>query len=171
MQSKTSSQWLDEDPAWMRRTIELARQGAAVPGGSAIGCVIVRDGKMVGEGYNESLFRHDPTAHAEIVAMRRAGQTLQCSEFRGATLYSSLQPCGMCSMAAIWAKIGRIVYGAGRKDVHSMYFEDRHLDTIDFIHDAYRRDLTVRGGLMAEECAALYVGPGTDVPEHLQFNR
>lgn len=155
----------------MRRTIHLARQGAAAPGGSAIGCVIVHDGKIIGEGYNESLSRHDPTAHAEIVAMRRAGQTLQCSEFRGATLYTSLQPCGMCSMAAIWAKIGRIVYGAGRKDVHSMYFEDRHLDTIDFIHDAYRKDLIVMGGLLADECATLYVGPSTDVPEHLQFNR
>ena len=55
--------------------------------------------------------------------------------------------------------------------MHPMYFEVRHVDTIDFIHDAYRKDLTVVGGLMAMECAALYVDPGTDVPGKLQFNR
>ena len=58
---------------------------------------------------------------------------------RGAVLYTTLQPCGMCTMASIWAKIGRIVYGAGRDDVHDMYFEDRHLDTVNFIRDAYPR--------------------------------
>ena len=77
--------------------------------------------------------------------MRRAGEKLACEELRGAVLYTTLQPCGMCTMASIWAKIGRIVYGAGREDVHPMYFEDRHLDTVDFIRDAFRRDLSPGG--------------------------
>jgi len=163
--------WNDEDAAWMRRAIALAREGQAQPGTNPIGCVIVRDGAVIGEGCNEVDLRHDPTAHAEIVSMRRAGQKLKCDELRDAVLYTTLQPCGMCTMASIWAKIGRIVYGAGRDDVHAMYFEDRHLDTVDFIRDAFRTDLLLEGGLMAEECASLYVPPDADVPKDEQFNR
>ena len=114
--------------------------------------------------------QHDPTAHAEIVAIRRAGQALGRAEFRGATLYSTLQPCGMCSMASIWAKIGRIVYGAGRGDVHEMYFEDRHLDTMHFIADAFRDDIALEGGVLRAECAGFYHGPGDDVPPEDQGN-
>ena len=161
----------DDDFGWMRLALRRARAGAAAPGGNPIGCVIVRDGAVLGDAYNEVELRCDPTAHAEIVAMRRAGTRLNCAEFRGATLYSTLQPCGMCSMAAIWAKIGRIVYGAGRADVHAMYFEDRHMNTIDFIRDAYRRDLSLRGGVLARECADLYVRPEADIPLGQQFNR
>ena len=163
--------WTNEDRNWMHRAIALAREGEATEGMNPIGCVIVRDGKIVGEGCNEVDLRHDATAHAEIVSMRRAGQTLQCNELRDAVLYTTLQPCGMCTMASVWAKIGRIVYGAGREDVHEMYFEDRHLDTVDFIRDAFRDDLSLEGGLMAAECATLYVPPDADVAKSEQFNR
>ena len=163
--------WTAEDRNWMHRAIALAREGEATEGMNPIGCVIVRDGKVIGEGCNEVDLRHDATAHAEIVSMRRAGQTLQCNELRDAVLYTTLQPCGMCTMASVWAKIGRIVYGAGREDVHEMYFEDRHLDTIDFIRDAFRDDLSLEGGLMAAECATLYVPPDADVSKAEQFNR
>jgi tRNA(adenine34) deaminase len=129
-----------DDEAYMRRAIELAWQGKNAPGGTEIGCVIVLGGEIVGEGHNEVGGRHDPTAHAEIVAMRRAGERLGVHEFRGATLYSTLQPCGMCSLASIWAKLGRIVYGAGRQDVHEMYFEDRHMNSADLINDAFKDD-------------------------------
>jgi tRNA(adenine34) deaminase len=156
----------DDDETHMRRAIEVARAAGANP----IGCVIVLDGKIVAEAHNEVDERHDPTAHAEIVAMRQAGERLGTSEFRGATLYSTLQPCGMCSMASIWGKIGRIVYGAERHQVHRMYFEDRHLDTMDFIRDAFRDDLSVVGGVLAEDCAALYYKPDDDVPEEEQGN-
>lgn len=74
-------------------------------------------------------------------------------------------------MASIWAKVGRIVYGAGRDDVHKSYFEDRHMNTIDFIRDAYRDDLTLRAGVLAQQCAAFYIPPDADVPEDQQFNR
>ena len=164
-------QWTDEDGKWMRQAIALAREADAQPGKNPIGCVIVLDGEVVGEGCNEVDVRCDATAHAEIVTMRRAGGKLRCHELRGAVLYTTLQPCGMCTMASIWAKIGRIVYGAGRDDVHRMYFEDRHLDTLDFIRDAFRDDLTLQGGLLARECASLYVPPDAPVPEKEQFNR
>jgi tRNA(adenine34) deaminase len=163
--------WDEEDSKWMRRAVALARQGNAEAGKNGIGCVIVLDGQLIGEGCNEVELRHDATAHAEIVSMRRAGERLQSQELRGAVLYTTLQPCGMCTMASIWAKISRIVYGAGRDDVHPQYFEDRHLDTVDFIRDAFRNDLTLEGGLMVEECAALYVPPDATVPKDEQFNQ
>lgn len=159
-----------EDERFMRRAIELAREGQRRPGASPIGCVIVRDGEIIGEGHNQTEMDHDPTAHAEIVAIRRAGERVQNWELRGATLYSTLQPCGMCSMASIWAKIARVVYGARRDQVHPLYFEDEHLDTMDFIRDAYRDDITLEGGLLADECAALYYHPGDEVPFEEQAN-
>jgi tRNA(Arg) A34 adenosine deaminase TadA len=113
METAMSSEPSD-DARFMRRAIVIARR----PGVNPIGCVIVLDGEIVGEGHNEVDIRHDPTAHAEIVAMRQAGETLGQFEFRGATLCSTLQPCGMCTMASIWARIGRIVYGAERDQVH-----------------------------------------------------
>lgn len=160
----------DGDRAFMRRAIGLARQGARVPGSSPIGCVIVRDGAVIGEGFNKVDSLCDPTAHAEIVAMRDAGARAKRSRFPGATLYSTLQPCGMCAMASIWAGMRDIVYGAERHQVHQMYFEDRHFDTMDFIRDAFRQDMTIKGGLLAAECAALYYGPEDDPPREEQAN-
>jgi tRNA(adenine34) deaminase len=163
--------WNDTDIHWMKRAVALAREGEAERGKNPIGCVIVCDGQAIGEACNEVDLRHDATAHAEILAMGRAGATLKCNELTDAVLYTTLQPCGMCTMASIWAKIGRIVYGAGREDVDEMYFEERHLDTVDFIRDAYKDDLSLEGGLMAKDCAALYVPPGTDIPINQQSNR
>jgi tRNA(adenine34) deaminase len=163
--------WQPEDVKWMERAIALAQESKALPGRSPIGCVIVCRGKVVGEACNEVDLLHDATAHAEVLSMRRAGEKLQSKELRGAVLYTTLQPCGMCTMASIWAKISRIVYGAGRGDVHEMYFEDRHLKTEDFIRDAFKDDLSLEGGLMAKECSRLYVPPNADVPESQQFNR
>jgi tRNA(adenine34) deaminase len=157
-----------EDEAHMRRAIAIAREAGGT--GAPIGCVIVLDGRVIAEAHNEVSAQHDPTAHAEMVAIRRAGAALGQPEFRGATLYSTLQPCGMCSMASIWAKVGRVVYGAGREDVHRMYFEDRHLDTMDFIRDAFRDDIALEGGVLKRECAGLYHAPGDDVPEEEQGN-
>ena len=160
-----------DDTQWMRRAIALACQGEAGAGTRPIGCVLVLDGELLAEACNEVDLRHDPTAHAEIVAIRHGGARLQCPELRGAALYTTLQPCGMCTMASIWAKIGRIVFGAGRDDVHPMYFEDRHLDTLDFIRDAFRDGLALEGGVLAAECARLYVPRGAKVPHAQQFNR
>ncbi len=159
-----------DDLRFMAHALDLARAGKTKDGASPIGCVIVLDGEIVGEGHNEVGIRHDPTAHAEMVAIRGACAKLQQDDLRGATLYSTLQPCGMCTMASIWSAVGRVVYGAGRDDVHRMYFEDRHLDTMNFIHDAYRDDLEVVAGVMRAECAALYYGPDDHPPLDEQGN-
>ncbi len=160
----------EADHRFMARALDLVRRGDKVAGASPIGCVLVLDGDIVAEGHNEVGLRHDPTAHAEIVAIRRACAALERDDLRGATLYSTLQPCGMCTMASIWSAVGRIVYGAGRKDVHRMYFEDRHLDTMNFIHDAYRDDMEVVEGVLRDECAALYWRPWDNPPAEEQAN-
>ena len=154
----------DED--YMRRAMALAKDNAQSP----IGCVIVLDGKIVAEGHNEVEQGCDPTAHAEMVTIRRACAAVGEPQIKGATLYCTLQPCGMCSMAIVWAGVSRVIYGAERHQVHRMYFEDRHLDTMDFIRDAYRNDLQMTGGVMAETCAALYYGPDDDPPPEVQAN-
>jgi len=159
-----------EDERWMRMAIDVARSKGSDPSASPLGAVIVLDGKAIAVERNQTQELHDATAHAEIMAIRAAGAALGTMELRGATLYSTLQPCGMCTMGSIWSKVERVVYGAGRDDVHEMYFEDRHIDTLTFIQDAYRDDIIIEGGYLRDECAALYYGPDDDVPEDQQGN-
>jgi tRNA(adenine34) deaminase len=158
----------DED--WMRRAIEVARSKGSDPASSPLGCVIVLDGREIAAERNQTHELPDATAHAEMMAIRRACESTGELELRSATLYSTLQPCGMCTMASIWSKVRRVVYGAGRGDVHSMYFEARHLDTLSFIGEAYRDDITIEGGCLREECAALYYPPDADLPLEEQAN-
>lgn len=161
----------NEDAMWMARARDLAvAKKGSDPANTPIAAMVVRDGAMIGQGVNRTEEHCDPTAHAEVMAFRAAGKHSGEMRFEGATLYSTLQPCGMCTMAAIWAGVSRIVYGAGRDDVHEMYFEDRHLSTIDFVADAYKDDLMLTGGVLASECAALYYRPGDHVPEDQQAN-
>lgn len=159
------------DEAWMAWAIALAvAEKGREPANTPIAALIVCDGQLIAGGVNRTAEGCDATAHAELMAMRAAGQVTGSTQFRGATLYSTLQPCGMCTMASIWAGIGRIVFGAGRDDVHRMYFEDRHLDTLDFIRDAYKDDLQSTGGVRADECAVLYYRPWDCVPDDQQAN-
>nr|WP_269800996.1 nucleoside deaminase [Allopontixanthobacter confluentis] len=161
-----------DDAEWMRRAIDLATQEKGTnPANTPIAAIIVRDGKIIASGVNRTAENCDATAHAEVMALRAAGQAVGDMKIDGATLYSTLQPCGMCTFASIWAGVSRIVHGAGRDDVHEMYFEDRHLSTMDYIRDAYKQDLTMDGGILAAECAALYFGPDDDVPEDKQANK
>lgn len=160
----------DDDRHWMRQAIALAKSKGPLPEDTPIAAIIVLDGRLLAQAVNHTEELCDPTAHAEMMAFRAAGPAHGDMDIRGATLYSTLQPCGMCTMASIWAKVGRIVYGAGRDDVHRMYFEDRHLDTMDFIRDAWRDDLVMEGGCLKAECAALYFKPDDDVPVEEQGN-
>jgi tRNA(adenine34) deaminase len=159
-----------EDEKWMREAIAVARSKGSDPASSPLGSIIVLDGKVISAERNQTSELPDATAHAEMMAIRRGCESSGNMELRGATLYSTLQPCGMCTMASIWSKVGRVVYGAGRDDVHAMYFEARHVDTLSFISDAYRDDIEIEGGCLREECATLYYGPDDDVPEDEQGN-
>jgi tRNA(adenine34) deaminase len=154
-----------QDLQFMRLAIEQARKGQQTPGGAEVGAVLVTDGTVRCAGFNEAEMHHDPTAHAEMVVIRRLCAELKTNSLEGFTLYCTLQPCGMCTMACLWAGISRIVYGAGRDDVHAVYFESRNNNTFDFIRDAFRDDLEIEDGILAEECATFYARPQESVPE------
>lgn len=159
------------DEQMIRKALETAiAEKGTDPANTPIASVVVLDGKVLATGVNRTAQDCDATAHAEIVALREAGKAAGEMRVEGATLYSTLQPCGMCTMASIWAGVSRIVYGAGRDDVHEMYFEDRNLSTLDFVADAYKDDLTLEGGVLAQDCAKLYYGPDDDPPEEVQGN-
>lgn len=161
---------ITDDERWMREAIAVATEKGSDPALSPIGAVIVLDGRAIAVARNQTEELCDATAHAEMMAFRAAGKAVNDMELRDAVLYSTLQPCGMCTMASIWSKVGRIVYGAGRDDVHRMYFEDRNYDTMTFVADAYRDDLVVEAGCLRDECVQLYFGPDDDVPEDQQGN-
>ncbi len=147
------------DEGWMRIALDEAYAGDRTPGAGEVGCAIVRNGELLMRGHNEAERTHDPTAHAEMVCLRRLGGVLQTTDLSGCTLYCTLQPCSMCAAACVWAGIRRVVYGAGRRDVHADYFDARHLNASDLIRDAFRDDMEIVGGVLREECAALYAGP------------
>lgn len=95
----------------MRQALDQARQAAAV-GEVPVGCVIVSEGRVVAAGFNRPISRHDPTAHAEIEALRAAGDALGNYRLGGCTLYVTLEPCAMCAMALMHARFKRVVFGA-----------------------------------------------------------
>ena len=99
------------DDDFMRRALELARQAQAA-GEVPVGAVIVRDGAIVAEGWNQPIRASDPSAHAEMVALRIAGQALGSYRLLGTTLYVTLEPCAMCAGAMALARIGRLYFGA-----------------------------------------------------------
>lgn len=150
---------MNTDEDWMELALEKAREGFREPGGAEVGCVIVKDGNLLQTSHNEVELRNDPTAHAEVVAIRELCAELCNSDLKGCTLYCTLQPCGMCSLACIWAGISRIVYGATRANVNSVYFETRHANTADFVRDCFRNDLEIRPGVLEGECSSLYAKP------------
>lgn len=100
----------------MKRAVELALESDPASGDTPFGTVIVKDGKIVGEGRNRAATSHDPTAHSEIEAIRDACKRLGTHELEGAVMYTSGEPCPMCTGAIWWAKIARIFYGASRGD-------------------------------------------------------
>src|SRR6188474_3238404 len=97
----------------LARALELARDSVGA-GGGPFGAVLVRDGEVLGEGTNRVTSDCDPTAHAEVVALRRACARLASHDLAGAVLYASCEPCPMCLGAALWARVARVVYAATR---------------------------------------------------------
>ncbi|MCD9482272.1 tRNA adenosine(34) deaminase TadA [Photobacterium phosphoreum] len=99
------------DDAFMRRAMELAAQAEA-EGEVPVGAVVVHKGVIIGEGWNRSIGHHDATAHAEMMALRQAGQTLQNYRLIDTTLYVTLEPCPMCAGAMVHSRVGKVVFGA-----------------------------------------------------------
>jgi len=102
-----------EDARWMRRALALADRAENEDDEIPVGAVLVSaDGVILGEGWNRNITEHDPTAHAEVVAMRQAGRKLGNHRLLGCTLFVTLEPCAMCAMAMVHARVARVVYGA-----------------------------------------------------------
>lgn len=114
---------------FMDRAIQLARKGMNQNHGGPFGCVIVKDGKIVGEGHNRVTTANDPTAHAEVVAIRNACDHLGTFQLTGCDVYTSCEPCPMCLGALYWARPERIFYAANRSDASEAGFDD------SFIYD------------------------------------
>jgi guanine deaminase len=112
------------DARWLARAIELATENVANAGGP-FGAVIVRDGELLAEGQNRVTATLDPTAHAEVTAIRAACQAVGDFSLAGATLYTSCEPCPLCLSAALWARVDRVVFAADRDDAARGGFDDR----------------------------------------------
>ena len=107
----------------MRRAIALAEQSVST-GGGPFGAVIVRDGKIVGEGVNRVTANQDPTAHAEVVAIREAAAKLRTHDLSGCEIHASCEPCPMCWGAILWSRIDRIYFAATQSDAAAAGFDD-----------------------------------------------
>lgn len=108
----------------MERAIQLSLENVRSGRGGPFGCVIAKDGDLIAEGVNEVTASNDPTAHAEILAIRRASQKLGCFELAGCELYSSCEPCPMCLSAIYWARIERIYFANLTADAAKIGFDD-----------------------------------------------
>jgi tRNA(adenine34) deaminase len=128
------------DEFYMRRALELARR-AQDEGEVPIGALVAHEGRVVGEGWNRPIAAHDPTAHAEIQALRAASSAVRNYRLTGATLYVTLEPCDMCVGAMFHARIARVVFGA--TDPKKLQLKNQ---------------VKLEGGVLAAECGALLSG-------------
>lgn len=134
----------------MQRALQLAAHAGGTEREVPVGAVVVKAGEIIGEGWNRNITLHDPTAHGEIMAMRAAGEKLANHRLSGATLYVTLEPCSMCAMAMIHARLGRVVYGAADPKAGAAG------SVFDTLVDArHNHRIAVVGGLLAENSASL----------------
>jgi len=130
----------------MQRALELAWQ-ARESGEVPVGAVVVLDGAIVGEGFNQPIGAHDPTAHAEIVALRQAGQCVGNYRLSGATLYVTIEPCQMCVGAMVHARIAKVIYGTREPKAGAIESAMRAHE-----HPALNHRMEAQGGVLEEEC-------------------
>jgi tRNA(Arg) A34 adenosine deaminase TadA/predicted GIY-YIG superfamily endonuclease len=139
------------DEKWMRHALALAERAQREDDEIPVGALVVdAEGKVVGEGWNRNIAERDPSAHAEIVAMRRAGQAVGNHRLVGCTLYVTLEPCAMCAMAMVHARVARVVFGAfdpktgAAGSVFDLLADPRHNHRVE-----------VAGGVLGEEAGAM----------------
>ena len=135
------------DERWMRHALALAERAQRQDDEIPVGALVVdAEGNLIGEGWNRNIAEYDPSAHAEIVAMRRAGAAIGNHRLVGCTLYVTLEPCAMCAMAMVHARVGRVVFGAfdpktgAAGSVFDLLADPRHNHRID-----------VAGGVLGDE--------------------
>jgi len=145
----SSESQLEQDKLYMQRAMELAMQAEShdeIP----VGAVLVADGKIIGEGFNQSIMLNDPSAHAEMLAIRQAGQVLNNYRMLDCTLYVTLEPCSMCAGLLVHSRIKRLVYGAddlktgAAGSVFNLVASDK-----------LNHQIEVTKGVMADECGQM----------------
>jgi len=141
---------MTDDERWMRHALALAERGEREDDEIPVGAVLISaGGEILGEGSNRNISDHDPSAHAEIVAMRAAGKNIGNHRLVGCTLYATLEPCAMCAMAIVHARIARVVYAASDPktgaagSVFDLLGDPRHNHRVE-----------VQGGLLADEAGS-----------------
>ncbi|WP_338731102.1 nucleoside deaminase [Mangrovimonas cancribranchiae] len=128
----------ENDKHFMTRAISLAEEGMNKNAGGPFGCVIVKNGKIVAEGHNCVTSTNDPTAHAEVVAIRKACEALGTFQLDDCTIYTSCEPCPMCLGAIYWARPQKVFYACDKKDAANIDFDDH------FIYEEIDKPISVR---------------------------
>ena len=136
-----------DDDYWMLHAIELAKRAAA-QGEVPVGAVIIKDGNIVSEAWNQPISGHDATAHAEVRAIRQAGEKLQNYRLPNTTLYITIEPCAMCLGAIVHARISRVVFGAPEPKAGMLLSNKALIDSGCFNHD-----FSWQGGVLADTCS------------------
>src|SRR5438445_11648186 len=144
-----SKEELPSDEVWMEEALRAARR-AFEAGEVPVGAVVVCDGKIIGRGWNRNITDRDPTAHAEIVALREAGTTIGNHRLGDCELFATIEPCAMCSGALVHARIRRLVYGADDPKAGAVHSVLGRLN-----HPGVNHHMEVRGGILACRCAEL----------------
>jgi guanine deaminase len=142
------------DQEFMKLAISRTREGIAA-GQSPFGAVLALEGRVIAATHNTVWLSTDPTAHAEINCLRASARALSTINLSGATLFSTCEPCPMCLAATHWAKVTRVVYGASIADATGAGFNELAVAARD-LATMGRSPLIVEGGLLVEECVALF---------------
>ncbi|WP_289996447.1 tRNA adenosine(34) deaminase TadA [Photorhabdus laumondii] len=137
------------DEYWMQQAIERAIK-AWEQGEIPVGAILVADNKIISEGWNQSIIAHDPTAHAEIIVLRKGGERLRNYRLINTTLYVTLEPCTMCAGAMIHSRIQRLVYGASDMKTGAVG------SLVDILrHPGMNHQIDITSGVLAEECSTM----------------
>ena len=142
----------EHDELWMQEALRAAQRALDI-GEVPVGAVAVHEGKIVGRGFNRNLADSDPTAHAEVVALREAGAALGNHRLGNCDLFVTIEPCAMCAGAIVHARIRALIYGADDPKAGAVHSVMRLLD-----HPALNHQLEVRRGVLAGQCAELLQG-------------
>ena len=156
----------EQDKEFMRRAIRLAQEGIDQNAGGPFGAIVVKDGEIVGEGHNRVTSTNDPTAHAEVVAIRNACARLENFQLDGCVIYTSCEPCPMCLGAIYWARPKQIFFAGTREDAAHVGFDDQ------FIYDEIEKDFSGRRietvNLLRDEALTLFQN-WADKPDKTEY--
>jgi tRNA(adenine34) deaminase len=139
----------ENDELWMHEALRTARRALDI-GEVPVGAVLVHHGQIVGRGFNRNINDSDPTAHAEVIALREAGRAVGNHRLVDCELFVTIEPCAMCSGAIVHARVRRLVYGADDPKAGAVHSVMRVLN-----HPALNHQLEIRGGVLAGQCAGL----------------